>query len=253
MADLHNPERYGECWQQYKIDAYAADMEHLKPFVVFSGGWAWHLLSPRPHPERKHAHDHKDVVIHCPKKNVGTALGMLFSMGYKKVPTKYDRHQTPGEFRRYEKVVNDGEHPPFRLTVVFFVGNYPILATKDGWNVVRPDVLLSFYGNIHSSDKAWAVIAATKLRENGEGLANLSGRGDLLACPTLDVYICTKCGWNDQFIDDRPITVEQPQCPLCGYTAFKGGPPTYRPITHRPIKEFFKKVVSGRTDKVVSL
>jgi len=32
---------------------------------------------------------------------------------------------------------------------------------------VKPDVLLSFYRNIHSSDKCWAVMAAKNLLEKG--------------------------------------------------------------------------------------
>jgi hypothetical protein len=37
----------------------------------------------------------------------------------------------------------------------------------NGFMVVKPDVLLSFYRNIHSSDKCWAVMAAKDLLEKG--------------------------------------------------------------------------------------
>ena len=234
MADPRNPERYGECWHQYKIDAYATDMEPLKPFVVFSGGWAWHLLSPPGHAERKHAHDHKDVDIHCPKEAVGTVMGLLSVLGYKKVNTKYDRLPSAEDFRRYERVVDDKKHPEYRLTIDFFVGDYPTLELPDGSKVVRPDVLLTFYGEIHSSDKAWAVLAATKLFENGETPENFIHRGDLLACPDLDVYICTKCGWTGQFVDDKPAVGPNPIHPGCNYMAHRMGKPSFRPMSDLP-------------------
>ena len=38
----------------------------------------------------------------------------------------------------------------------------------NGWKVVEPATLLSYYSNIHGSDKCWAVKAALQLLKNKE-------------------------------------------------------------------------------------
>ena len=232
MSNPHNPNRYGECWPLHRISAYLSDMKQIRPYVTFSGGWAWHLLSPPGHAERKHAHDHKDVDIFCPKANVGTVIGILASLGYVKTSTKYDSIPSSEDFRRYERVIND----QFRLTIDFFVGDYPTLELPGGWRIVRPSVLLSFYGTTHSSDKCWAVQAATKLLKNGEKPGNLVGRSELLVCPDLDMFSCPKCKWVGQFSDDKPIRPDNPSCGGCGkYMARNMGKPTFQSKTKTPI------------------
>lgn len=239
MSDPHNPERYGEKWPQPRIDAYLTDLEVLKPFVVISGGWAWHFLSPEGHDEYKHAHDHKDVDLFVPKNMVGTVMGLLQGLGYQKVSTKYDRLPSSEDFRRYERTV-EIEGQSFRLTIDFFVGDQPTLEMPGGWKIVRPDVLLSFYGKVHSSDKCWAVEAATRLLANGDKPEDLIGRGDLLACPELPVFICTHCGWAGQFPKREWHQIggeswngtehaQFPECPRCDYRVSSVGLPTYRP------------------------
>jgi len=37
----------------------------------------------------------------------------------------------------------------------------------NGFTVVKPELLLTFYRNIHSSDKCWAVMAAKDLLQKG--------------------------------------------------------------------------------------
>ncbi len=167
MRDPHNPERYGELWPQHKIDAMLEVLKQLKMFVVFSGGWAWHFLSEPGHIEYKHLHDHKDVDLMVPPRTVQSTMQVLQDLGFVKVSTKYDRLPSDEDFRRYEKTVDDGTNPPFRLTVDFFVKEVPILQTPGGWLVVKPDVLLGFYSTFHSSKSCWAVQAAKKLVESG--------------------------------------------------------------------------------------
>ena len=179
MSDPHNPDRYGETWPQYKIDAYLEMLEYIKPYVVLSGGFAWHFISPVGHTELKHAHDHKDLDLHVPPPNVGIVVGVLNGLGFEKVRTRYDRLPSEQDFRRYEKIVDDGEHPGFRLTIDFFVMHTPEIEI-DGWRIVEPTTLLTFYGNIHSSDKCFAVQAATRLLAEG---VDPVGHEDLVAIP----------------------------------------------------------------------
>ncbi|WP_288447807.1 hypothetical protein [uncultured Chryseobacterium sp.] len=70
-------------------------------------------------------------------------------------------------FRRYEKTVeleNDKFH---RITIDFFEKDDLETVEANGSTVVKPDILLSFYRNIHSSDKCWAVMAAKDLLQKG--------------------------------------------------------------------------------------
>lgn len=169
MGNPHNPTRYGETWHQYKIDAGLEVLTAVKSWVIISGGWAWHFMSPPGHVELKHAHDHKDIDLYVPRQNVGTVLGKLIGQGFRKVKTRYDRFDNPEEFRRYEKVVNDGYHPPFRVTIDFFVAKRPLECIKvSTWSVVEPVKLLSFYTQgHHGSSECFAVRAARKLLDRG--------------------------------------------------------------------------------------
>lgn len=77
MAAPRNPSRYGETWPQHRIDACLAEMESVHPWVILSGGWAWHFMSPVGHTELKHAHDHKDIDLFVPPGNVATVVSTL--------------------------------------------------------------------------------------------------------------------------------------------------------------------------------
>jgi hypothetical protein len=179
MGDPHNPARYGELWPQYKIDAYLEALLPFQSLVVFSGGWAWHFMSPKGHPEYKHAHDHKDADWMVPPSNVGTVVGMLKGRGFNKVHTRFDRLPSEEEFRRYEKVMDDGVNPPFRITIDFFVRDVPVRVI-DGWMVVEPVILLTFYSTFHSSKACFAVQAAKRLLDAG---IDPQGRPELVEIP----------------------------------------------------------------------
>lgn len=180
MSDPHNPDRYGEIWPQYKLDAYLEVLRVLKPHVVFSGGWAWHFMSPSGHVELKHAHDHKDVDLMVPPRTVSTVMQILRETGFEKVTTRYDKLPSPEEFRRYEKVVEVEGQEPFRLTIDFFVKDVPTIVCPGGWIVVNPTTLLTFYKTIHSSKSCFAVQAATKIISRGESVL---GRNELVEIP----------------------------------------------------------------------
>ena len=166
MGANHNIERYGELWPNYRIELGLELLEQLKPWVVISGGWAWHFMSPPGHLEYKHAHDHKDIDIFVHPVNVAQVMRILLEQGFRKVWTRYDHLPSPENFRRYEKIdwLLDGKQ--VRITIDFFESKQVKTINVDGWSLVAPVTLLSFYSNIHSSDKCWAVKAALKLLEN---------------------------------------------------------------------------------------
>ena len=159
MADPHNKERYGETWDQGRIDEYIRVIKMIKEYVIVSGGFAWHFMSPKGHVEYKHAHDHKDVDLFVIPEFSGIVIGRLQLEGFKKTPTRYD---TKGKkFVRYEK--QDGK---LKLTFDLFFDKVPYVGIQ-GFKVIDPRHLLSLYKSIHSTDNCWAVQAAYKLVKKG--------------------------------------------------------------------------------------
>ncbi len=169
MGANHNIKRYGELWPNYRIELGLEILEKLKQWIVISGGWAWHFMSEMNHKEYKHAHDHKDIDIFVNPKNVGIVMQILLEEGFEKVWTRYDHLPSNENFRRYEKVEWLHIGREVRTTIDFFESkNLESIQTNGGWNVVEPKTLLSFYSNIHSSDKCWAVKTAIKLLAEGK-------------------------------------------------------------------------------------
>lgn len=167
MGAAHNKNRYGETWPEFRIQAGLEILNILKDKVIISGGWAWHFMSKPNHIEYKHAHDHKDIDIFVKKEHVAEVVCLLLSNGFEKVWTRYDHLASAENFRRYEKVQNLDDSKSFRVTIDFFERNDLATIEANGFTVVKPDVLLSFYRNIHSSDKCWAVMAAKDLLAKG--------------------------------------------------------------------------------------
>lgn len=146
----------------------------IKQWAIFSGGWAWHFMSPKGHTELKHAHDHKDFDVFVASTDVVEVIEILTSNGFEKVWTKYG----PGkdDFRRYEKVVNSK-----RVTIDMFVRDgVPQRTNEDGWMFVEPNYLLTLYSNIHSSNNCFAVVAAKQLLDKG---IDPQGRPELVKIP----------------------------------------------------------------------
>jgi len=175
MADAHNKKRYGETWNQDVIDLYLEKLEAIKNYAIFSGGWAWHFMSPIDHKELKHAHDHKDVDIFVNKEDVVTVISILKSIGFEKVHTRFPAGEA--DFRRYE-LYKDNK----KLIIDFFVGNPPFIIVN-GFKVIEPNYLLSLYKSIHSSDNCFAVKAAYEIIKNGE---NPIGRKELVEIPCVN-------------------------------------------------------------------
>jgi len=168
MSAPHNKQRYGELWPQQRIDVSLIELEFIKPRIILSGGWAWHFMSPKNHTEYKHVHDHKDIDLFVEPQYVAPVVAELKQRNFERVWTKYDKLPSEENFRRYEKLVfTDETDKSFRVTIDFFVRNNVPCRKIDGWNIAEPAYLLTLYGNIHSSDKCFAVQAAAKLIEQG--------------------------------------------------------------------------------------
>lgn len=165
MGAPHNRDRYGETWSQYRIDVCLIEIDAIRDIVTLSGGWAWHFLSAIGHKELKHGHDHKDIDIFVNPENVAEVVQRLKDRNFQRAWTRYDRLPSPESFRRYEKTVNYDAHEiedPVKVVIDFFVRDVPSMVLN-GYRVVEPRTLLTFYKNIHSSDKCFAVQAASKI------------------------------------------------------------------------------------------
>jgi hypothetical protein len=106
----------------------------------------------------------------------------------RRVRTIHDDRPSREEFRRYEKVVTAGGNGPdqdratFRITIDFFVDREGIpTRTVDGWTVVDPATLVTFYTRgHHGSSECFAVTAARRLLAAG---VEVEGHPDLVAVP----------------------------------------------------------------------
>lgn len=180
MGAPHNIKRYGELWNQLRIDEGLKILSIIKEYIVISGGWAWHFMSVPNHTEYKHAHDHKDIDVFVDPKNVAEVMTLLQANGFEKVWTRYDHLPSQENFRRYEKLVEIKGEKPFRVTIDFFERDDIQAIETNGFYVVSPGQLLTFYRNIHSSDKCWAVTKAKEFIEKG---INPVGRIELSEIP----------------------------------------------------------------------
>ena len=168
MRQEHNIKRYGELWPDYRIELGLKILNKLKQWIVISGGWAWHFMSEMNHKEYNHAHDHKDIDIFVNPKNVGIVMQILLEEGFEKVWTRYDHLPSEENFRRYEKVEWLDIGREVRTTIDFFESKDLESIQVNGWNVVAPKTLLSFYSNIHASNNCWALKSTVKLLAEGK-------------------------------------------------------------------------------------
>lgn len=158
MGAPHNPKRYGETWDLEHLTAIVQEIEALKDYVVVSGGWAWHYMTP-PHAELKHAHDHKDADLFVHPENVSEFMTLLLERGYERTWTRFDGQSD--NFHRYVRTM--GGTKPIKVILDLFTGDAPFVETASGVRVVEPRHLLSLYGVKHSSDQCFAVQIAKRL------------------------------------------------------------------------------------------
>jgi len=200
MGDPHNPARMGEIWNPHRWNVLANEIEAIKEYGALSGGWAWHYMSP-PHKEEKHLHDHRDIDIHVFPDRFAELVVVLKERGYHKQTTRFD--DPSGEFVRYEKhvfpcpqcgghgeyyasisdpedqeqfeylcVAQGDEHwfynpDPVKVIFDLFVHKVETIEVN-GYTVVEPKLMLTFYGVKHSSEQCVAVQAARKIQAAGD-------------------------------------------------------------------------------------
>lgn len=197
MGDPHNPQRYGEIWNPTRWQVLANEIEVVREFGALSGGWAWHFMSA-PHREEKHLHDHRDIDMHVFPDRFAELVVLLEGRGYSRQRTRFD--DPSGEFVRYENHVwpcpfchghaeyldsivhEDGEEQmeylcmecgkhslelsPVKVIFDLFVHAVPTVEV-DGYTVVEPNHMLTFYGIKHRSEQCVAVQAARRIQAAG--------------------------------------------------------------------------------------
>jgi hypothetical protein len=131
-------------------------LNQIKEWVILSGGWAWHFMSP-PHKEYKHLHDHKDIDIFVEPNNINKVILKLKELGFNRIKTKYDNNT----FIRYENIINDR-----KIVIDMFFKEVPSIICNE-WKVVEPSYLLSLYDSIHQTKHCVAVIESNKLIKKG--------------------------------------------------------------------------------------
>ena len=199
MGDPHNPARTGELWNPVRWNVLATEIEAIKEFGALSGGWAWHYMSS-PHKDEKHLHDHRDIDIHVFPERFAEMVVVLDKRGYHRQTTRFD--DPSGEFIRFEKHIypcpqcgGHGEYydssydpegqeqfeylctaeaeehwfhnvEPVKVIFDLFVHAVPTIKVN-GYTVVEPNEMLTYYGVKHSSEQCVAVQAARKIQKDG--------------------------------------------------------------------------------------
>lgn len=165
MSSPHDPARIGEMWNATRLSIILEEIKVIRNYVVISGGWAWHFMTPPGHLELKHAHDHKDVDLFVAPNDVANLLALLKRRGYKKTWTRFDKLPSSQAFSRYVKRVQS-EDEIVKVILDLFVAEAPFVEAQ-GFKVVEPKYLLSLYGNIHGSGQCFAVCIARRLIAQG--------------------------------------------------------------------------------------
>ncbi|WP_228556398.1 MULTISPECIES: hypothetical protein [Myxococcus] len=158
MGDPRNPKRAHERWNLERLRACEAEVRALAPWVTVSGGWAWHFMAP-PHEELKRFHDHKDVDLFVEPARFPELIAVLTARGYHRIWTRFDATST--HFYRYARHDEGG-----KVLLDVFVRRVPSV-DAGGIRVVDPATLLTFYGDIHSTDDCVSVLAARRLLAKG--------------------------------------------------------------------------------------
>ncbi|MGE6759045.1 hypothetical protein ACQKGO_13580 [Corallococcus interemptor] len=171
MGDPRNPKRAEEAWNAERLRISEAELRALAPLVTFSGGWAWHFMAP-PHEELKIDHDHKDVDLFVAPERFAELVQLLTARGFARIWTRFDATST--NFYRYAKYLEGA-----KVILDVFVRNVPSVQVGE-LRVVEPATLLTFYGDIHSTDDCVSVLAARKLLSRG---ISPIGRKELVTRP----------------------------------------------------------------------
>lgn len=183
MGAPHNKNRYGEKWDEIHTAIMALELSHLQNSltddVVISGGWAWCAMTPE-HVDYKHAHDLKDIDLFVKPDFLGEFVERIRTLEYVRERTKYDRLSP---FYRYTKMVRQGiacgldysfplEDKKIILDV--FVQEIPSVVVPQGYRIVEPSTLASFYGMhnpdslLHGSGQCWSLARYRKLEALGQ-------------------------------------------------------------------------------------
>jgi hypothetical protein len=165
MGSVHNPARVGEMWSATRMTIILEEIKAIRNYVIVSGGWAWHFMTPPGHTELKHAHDHRDADLFVAPKDVASLLALLKNRGYKKTWTQFDGIPSLQSFSRYVKHVQSREET-VKVMLDLFVAEVSCVETQ-GFRVVRPKYLLSLYGVVHGSDQCFSVRIASRLIAQG--------------------------------------------------------------------------------------
>jgi hypothetical protein len=154
-----------DIWPAHRIDALLDEVRALAPWVIVSGGFAWHLLCVPGHHEDKHVHDHKDIDLFVAPEDVAALIPVIAARGYKRVWTRFDRLPSAEDFRRYERHIETPQGL-VKAQIDLFVKAMPS-RTIDGIRIVEPSELLKLYRTIESPRTAWSVRQAASLLSKG--------------------------------------------------------------------------------------
>lgn len=165
MSTPHDPRRIGEIWDPDRVEAIRVEIEALRDYVVVSGGWAWHYMTPPGHLELKHAHDHKDADLFVKPEQFADLVVLLKERGFSRTWTRFDELEVSRTFYRYSRTIETAARP-VKVLLDLFAEHVPSIEVS-GMRLVEPRYLLGLYGHKHTSDRCFAVRIAQQLLARG--------------------------------------------------------------------------------------
>jgi hypothetical protein len=165
MGDRPEPSFFGQRWNPLQLQVIERELAAVQPYVLVSGGWAWHLLTPGEHTEYTQAHNHDGADLFVPPPYVAPLLALLSARGYTRVWSGFDRLPSDADFTRYARTIY-GEAEPVKVVFDLFVADVPCVDVG-GFRVVAPSHLLSLDGH-SSSDRCLSALIARELIARGE-------------------------------------------------------------------------------------
>lgn len=170
-----DPNGFGQRWNPVRLRVIEQELVAFQPYVVLSGGWAWHFLTPPGHTEYVAAHDHEDADVVVLPQQVAPLMVLLTARGYERAQKGCVDPDSDIDLNRYTRVVNHHAEP-VKVVLGIMVADVPHVEAG-GFRVIEPSLLLADASR-HGSRACLSARIARDLVARGEKVAGHPAMAD---------------------------------------------------------------------------
>lgn len=163
-----DPSGFSQRWNPLRLQVIEQELVAFQPYVVLSGGWAWHFLTPAGHTEYVEAHDHEDADVVVLPQQVAPLMVLLTARGYERTQSLGVGSESDIDMNRYERVVRHHAEP-VKVTLEMMVADVPHVEAG-GFRVIEPSLLLT-HAPPYGSRACLSARIARELVARGETVA----------------------------------------------------------------------------------